>query len=213
MLTSFKQILTNWTWYIVCKCYLECARNLSCINSGAHWEHELPSLPCPLPSLTTLKFLGKGGHTQSTCTHRCTHQRCPKWAGGQQNAILWVVPRYFKVFKLEVNAASRKAPRSSFSHLPSLSLKRKILRKYWELYLTERERDWKWEPLLASKRIQMDFSNRGFEFSGATGTVPDLNALFIPPYFRRPSAPSVIDPPPISCHLACLQNAGPFHSF
>ena len=39
------------------------------------------------------------------------------------------------------------------------------------------ERDRKWEPLLAAKRIQMDFGNKGFELAGAIGIVPDLNTL------------------------------------
>lgn len=43
--------------------------------------------------------------------------------------------------------------------------------------LSHRERDWKWEPLLATKIIQMDFGNKGFELSGAIGIVPDLNTL------------------------------------
>lgn len=138
MLTPFKQILTNRTCYTVYKCYLEYVRKSYCLKLVAHWEHELSSLLCPPLSLTTLKFLGKAGHAQSTAHTPALTLMAPRGPDG--DVIWWVVPRLFPHFQgwwkfcLEQNVTIIFLTSSfSFSQI-------KILRKYREIYFIEKER-------------------------------------------------------------------------
>ena len=139
MLTSFKQILTNWTCYTVYKRYLEYARKSYCLKLVAHWEHELSSLLCPPLSLTTLKFLGKAGHTQSTAHTPALTLMAP---GGPDagDVIWWVVPRLFHIFKVDGNFCLEQNVKIIFLTSSFSFSQIKILRKYREIYFIEKER-------------------------------------------------------------------------
>lgn len=134
-------------------------RNLRCVNLVAHREYELSPPLCPLPSLTILKFQGKAGHTQSPYAPTIM---APNGPDATRMLFGGCCQDFSKSSKWR---EILPGPRLSFSHLPSFSPQIKTLRKYTHMGVGRKEREreigQKWEPLLAAKKIQMDFNNKG----------------------------------------------------